>query len=75
MDQNTAIIGEIKNGNIIISISEFNGKKFLDIRKFFRDDNEQLQPTKKGIAMNKEQFEGVLGILNDNKEEIKKLLD
>lgn len=75
MDSNAKIIGEIKNGNIIISISEFNGKKFLDIRKFFKNDNEELQPTKKGIALNKEQFTGVLELLNDNKENIRELLD
>ncbi len=74
MDSNTRIIGEIKNGSKLITISEFNGKKFLDIRKFFKDDQDQLKPTKKGIALNKDQFLEVLEILNSKKSEIEELI-
>ncbi|MCX7883322.1 MAG: transcriptional coactivator p15/PC4 family protein [Brevinematales bacterium] len=64
-------IGEVKKGNIIISISEFNGQKFLDIRKYYEEDGE-WKPTKKGIALNKEQYEAVLEILLKEKEKILK---
>jgi hypothetical protein len=74
MAEELKIIGEVKKGGIIISISEFNGNKYLDIRKFFRNEEEKLQPTKKGIALSKEQYKEVLQILADNKEEIDELL-
>lgn len=64
-------IGEVKKGNIIISISEFNGQKYLDIRKYYEEEGE-WKPTKKGIALNKEQYEAVLDILTKEKEKILK---
>ncbi|MFN4216863.1 MAG: transcriptional coactivator p15/PC4 family protein [Brevinematales bacterium] len=64
-------IGEVKKGNIIISILDFNGQKYLDIRKYYEKEGE-WQPTKKGIALNKEQYEAVLDILTKEKERILK---
>ncbi|NPV39655.1 hypothetical protein BREVNS_1701 [Brevinematales bacterium NS] len=64
-------IGEVKKGNIIISISEFNGQKYLDIRKYYEEEGE-WKPTKKGIALNREQYEAVLDILTTEKEKILK---
>ncbi|URA11251.1 transcriptional coactivator p15/PC4 family protein [Thermospira aquatica] len=66
-------IGEVKKGNIKITVSEFNGQKYLDIRKYFDDDGE-LKPTKKGIALSAEQFEAVLDILTREKDHILKEL-
>lgn len=69
-EKNTRI-GEVKKGNIIISISEFNGQKYLDIRKYYEEEGE-WKPTKKGIALNREQYEAVLDILTKEKEKILK---
>lgn len=67
-------IGEIKNGNILITISEFNNVKYLNIRKYYKDEGGELKPTKKGIVLNKNQFLEVLTILNEKKEDIESSL-
>lgn len=69
-EENGELIGEVKSGGIHISISTFNNVKYLDIRKYFRDDNGEMKPTKKGIALNKAQFQEVLSVLNAKKDEI-----
>lgn len=73
MDKESKTIAEIKQGNIVISISEFNGVKYLDIRKYFKTEEGELQPTKKGIALSKVQFQELLTLLNSKKEEIEGL--
>ena len=67
-------IGEVKNGNIQITISEFNNVKYLNIRKYYKDEGGELKPTKKGIVLNKNQFQEVLTILNEKKEDIESSL-
>jgi len=39
-----------------ISISEFRGKKLVDVREWYGDDDD-LKPGKKGISLSKDQFE------------------
>lgn len=63
------VIGEVKKGNILITISEFNGQRYLDIRKYYEEGGE-LKPTKKGIALSQEQFEAVLDIFLKEKQRI-----
>ncbi len=72
-EEKAVSIGEVKRGNIKITVSEFNGQKYLDIRKYFEDEGE-LKPTKKGIALSAEQFEAVLDILTTEKDRILKEL-
>ncbi len=68
MDEN--LIGEIKNGNIHISISEFKDKKYLDIRKYFTNNEGEFAPTRKGISLTSEQYAELLTLLNENKQTI-----
>ena len=52
---NESIIGIIpKNSSeeIRLSITEFRGKSFLDIRQFYLNDENQMAPTRKGIRLN-----------------------
>jgi len=42
-----------------ISVSEFRGKKLVDIREWYGDDD-NLKPGKKGISLSKEQFEKLI---------------
>jgi len=52
-----------KNDAVEIQIneSEFNGRKFVNIRDYFLDKNtNQFKPTKKGVAMSPEIWEQVL---------------
>ena len=60
------IIKEIpknKSEVILISEKEFRGNDYIDIRVFYRDDSEELKPTKKGVMVKKD-------LLKDLKEAI-----
>ncbi len=51
------IIKEIQKNKaetIVISEKEFKGNNYIDIRVFYRDINEELKPTKKGVMIKKE---------------------
>ncbi len=37
-----------------VSLSNFRGKTYVDIRLFFEDSNGELQPTKKGVTITPE---------------------
>lgn len=58
---------------VFITVSEFRGTKYLNIRKYF-DDNGKWKPTKKGITLKKDQYVELLEILNSRNGEILGLL-
>jgi hypothetical protein len=74
MEEKTEVIGEIKSGNIRITVNQFGKSMLLDIRKYFKTEDGQSAPTKKGISLSKEQFLEILEILNQKKDDISKLL-
>jgi hypothetical protein len=47
------LLANIPNGNgeVQIRISEYKGKTYVDIRKFYRDEYDEMKPTPKGISM------------------------
>jgi len=54
---------------IFISLSEFKNSKFIDLRKFYQED-EEWKPTKKGITMNINQIDQLIKLINENRKEI-----
>lgn len=64
-------IGSDRNP-VIISLKEFKGRKLIDIRKNFPNQNDKndLIPTKKGISLNESQLSELLKKLNENKSSI-----
>ena len=47
-----------RNDEIIrIEITEFKGKKLLNIRTWYKTDEGEFAPTKKGIALGVEQYD------------------
>jgi len=44
------------NEFVQISLSEFNKRKYVDIRIFFENENEELLPTKKGVTFSVQNF-------------------
>ena len=52
---------QVGSGIIRVQISEFEGKKYLDIRKFYLDkETDEYKPTRKGISLNTDIAEEVL---------------
>ncbi|MBN1648290.1 MAG: transcriptional coactivator p15/PC4 family protein [Spirochaetales bacterium] len=58
---------------VFITVSEFRGQKYLNIRKYY-EDNGTWHPTKKGITIRKDQFSEILSVFNAEKENILRLL-
>ncbi len=54
------------------SITEFNGKKYADLRIYYTDDNNELQPTKKGLTVSVESFPEIKKAVNELEKALKK---
>ena len=65
-------MNEIWIKDIKVSLSEFQGKKYLDIRKFYFDKNDQVKkPGKQGITLNEiAMIDSLIKALSDHREEI-----
>jgi hypothetical protein len=50
---------------IVVNVSQYKGKKFIDARVNFRDreDPDKLIPTKKGLTLSMKTFEPVMKLL------------
>lgn len=46
-----------------VKIRNFKGKKYVDIREYYRDGGGDLKPGKKGICLSKEQFDLLMQVL------------
>ena len=54
-----------------VSFTEFKGKKYLDIRKWYLDKkSDEIKPTKKGISLSHVQFQNIIELLFDEKKSI-----
>ena len=51
----------------VFQLTEFKGKKYIDIRTFYTDDAGELQPTKKGINIPRDAFPAFLETLDEAK--------
>ena len=58
-----------KNAPIFVELKEFEGRKLIDLRKYFLDKNSnEFLPTRKGIALNAVQFSQLVETINNNQE-------
>lgn len=63
----TGIIKDIDKGKgeiIRVEISEFKGKKLLNLRVWYTDANGEYKPTQKGIAIPPDLYEQVKEAIN-----------
>lgn len=67
------LLGTIEGDEpILINISYFKGKKYLDIRKYYYDKGGQLKPTPKGINLNAGDLFLLKKIIEDKTPELTK---
>ena len=67
------IIGEIqKTGTdrIIVTVKEFKGKTYIDVRNFFENDDGELVPTKKGVSLTPENLDELIRLLGEAKKQL-----
>jgi hypothetical protein len=56
---------------IIVSLSNYQGRKLIDIRKYYVEkSSKELKPTQKGISLSAEQLSSVLMVLARNQNKI-----
>lgn len=65
-------IGEIEKGKdkIIITVKEFKGKQYIDIRTYFENDAGEWIPTKKGISLTPENLNEIMPLLETAQKSI-----
>ena len=57
--------------NRFVSLSEFKGKWYVNLREYYMDANSDMKPGKKGIMLTMEQFQKFKDALPDREEAIK----
>lgn len=55
---------------VIIRLSELNGSRLLDVRKYYKKDDGSKAPTRKGIALTQVQYESVNSAFEGKHDEI-----
>lgn len=65
-------IGEIEKGKdkIIITVKEFKGRQYIDIRTYFENDAGEWIPTKKGISLTPENLNEIMPLLETAQKSI-----
>lgn len=64
------LLGEIQKNStekIRVTLSEYKGYQFIDIRVYFEADNGEWKPTKKGIAISPDKIDEIISLLKEAK--------
>ena len=51
--------------SLVINQSEFKGVKLVDVRVFYKDENGDLNPTKKGVSVRLNQLDALIKALSE----------
>jgi hypothetical protein len=65
-------IGEIAKGKdkIIVTVKEFKGKQYIDIRTYFENEEGEWIPTKKGISLTPDHLDEMITFLQEAKKKV-----
>lgn len=72
-DESILVHSFMKNAleEVRVSVSTYKGKKYVDFRVYYQDDNGEYKPSKKGIAISPEllpELENAIGKLKESIE-------
>jgi len=70
MDRQLAAIAKNAKEKILVSESEYGNRELIDVRVYYLDDNDELHPTKKGIAMSKDTFPEFAEMIEQVKQQL-----
>ncbi len=74
-DEKILIAGS-KKAPLVCELSSYGGKNLLDVRKYFTDKiSGELAPTKKGISLNRMQYEALIEVFREKSEIIESWFD
>lgn len=69
--EDAIVVAGSKKQPFVVSYSEFNGRKLLDVRKYYLDKKTgETKPTRKGVSLNRLQFEVLHNVFKEKCEEI-----
>jgi hypothetical protein len=60
------LIGEIERGEtevLRVSAEEYKGRKYIDVRIYFENDEGEWKPTKKGVTIQPDRVEDFLDLI------------
>ena len=60
------VIGEIERGEtevLRVSTEEYKGRKYIDVRIYFENDEGEWKPTKKGITIQPERLDAFMELI------------
>ncbi len=66
------MIGDLeRNATEVVRVSaeEFKGRKYIDIRIYFKDSEGEWRPTKKGVTVQPDKVDELLGLLRKAQEQ------
>jgi len=66
------MIGDLeRNATEVVRVSaeEFKGRKYIDIRIYFKDNEGEWRPTKKGVTVQPDKVEELMGLLRKAQEQ------
>jgi hypothetical protein len=66
------MIGDLeRNATEVVRVSaeEFKGRKYIDIRIYFKDNEGEWRPTKKGVTVQPDKIDELMGLLRKAQEQ------
>lgn len=70
------ILGEIERNpteRLRVSLENFKGRDYIDLRIYYQEDNGEWKPTKKGVTVSPEKIDEIISFFSKAKEELSKL--
>lgn len=67
------LIGEIERGEtevLRVSTEEYKGRKYIDVRVYFENDDGEWKPTKKGVTIQPDKIEEFLDLIKKAGKEL-----
>jgi hypothetical protein len=74
MAEQTWVVGSIrKNGasEVRVSVDQYKGKTYVDVRTYYLNDRDEMAPTKKGVAIHSvEDVDKLIGFLQSARDKM-----
>lgn len=69
------ILGEIERNPtevLRVSLENFKGRDYIDLRIYYQDDNGEWKPTKKGVTVAPDKIDSIIEFFTKAKDELGK---
>jgi hypothetical protein len=74
MAEQTWVIGSIRKNSsseVRVSVDQYKGKTYVDVRTYYLNDRDEMAPTKKGVAIHSvEDVDKLIGFLQSARDKM-----